>query len=164
MTSTEFAREYWRSTNAHLPEGDANKFATEMLDPRRAEEALDLVAAKVGFGLEGRRLLEIGSGVGTVLRVARERGIDAWGIEPDFLGCRAGRANLREHQVRQAITCAIGELLPFADSTFDVVCSFQVLGINIHLGEPGVFSVKLVAKRRIHAGVFVLIGLCDINV
>src|SRR5207237_267169 len=93
-----------------------------------AAEALDLTASQVPFALSGRRLLEIGSGVGAVQVVANRRGILANGVEPSLLGSRAGARLIQERGAPPPrIACGVGEQLCFRNDVFDIVCSFQVL-------------------------------------
>lgn len=127
------AEKFWTDSNPHLGQ-DAAKFAREMLDEQRATESFDLVAASVPFTLEGRALLEIGAGLGTFQLVARKRGVRSFGVEPGIVGASAGMQRFRDEGVGPGpLICAVGELLPFPDEVFDVVCSFQVLE---HTREP----------------------------
>lgn len=69
----------------------------------------------------GRRVLEVGCGTGLILRRIAERADSAWGVDlsPGMLR----RARERRLQVVMGSATAI----PFADETFDLVCSFKVL-------------------------------------
>lgn len=83
----------------------------------------------------GVRVLEIGSGTGTMLRAFLELGADARGVE------------LRQDLIDQAreffgplpITRVEGTALPFADASFDVAASFDVFehipDSDAHLAE-----------------------------
>jgi SAM-dependent methyltransferase len=123
----ELVRTYWEASNPHA-RGGWTRFGMEMLREDRAGESVDLVAAQVPFDLTGRRILEIGSGVGAVQVVARQRGILSSGVEPSLAGARAaGRFLCERGAASQNISCGVGERLPFSDGVFDVVCSFQVL-------------------------------------
>jgi SAM-dependent methyltransferase len=123
----DLIRSYWEASNPHA-RGQWTRFGLEMLREDRAAESLDLTQSSVPFDLPGRRLLEIGSGVGAVQLVANRRGILANGIEPSLRGAQASARLLRERGVATArVACAAGEQLPFRSGVFDVVCSFQVL-------------------------------------
>src|SRR5215470_1904441 len=81
----------------------------------------DLEMSVVAPLARGRRVLEIGCGTGLILqRIAREavsaRGID---LSPGML--QAARARGLD------VSLASATQLPFADGSFDLVCSFKVL-------------------------------------
>jgi SAM-dependent methyltransferase len=65
---------------------------------------------------EGVRLLDVGSGRGTLVRLARSHGIDAHGVEPYW-------PDLQDPHVRQGHA----EAIPFPDDSFDVVTCFSVI-------------------------------------
>jgi SAM-dependent methyltransferase len=83
----------------------------------------------------GLRVLEIGSGRGTLLARLRSRGVDAVGIEPN--------AGLAIDAVRRdpplPVARMSGDCLGFQDATFDVVLSFDVFehiaDSDAHLAE-----------------------------
>jgi len=89
--------------------------------------------------LLGKKLLEVGSGCGVNLIVwSREFGVDAFGVEPGLAGFESSfeisqdllPANGLE---RSRVQDAVGEALPFADETFDLVYSANVLE---HTNDP----------------------------
>ncbi len=75
----------------------------------------------------GSRVLDLGCGRGGVTeRLHQQAGLVA-GIDPDW-------RSLREHREPSlALACGLAGALPYADTTFDVVCSSWVLE---HLAEP----------------------------
>lgn len=78
-----------------------------------------------------RTILDMGSGCGTFVHYALSQGFDAWGIEPERwkLDVVLRRTVPRGHDrswVRRIIRGA-GERMPFADSSFDAVTTFQTL-------------------------------------
>ncbi len=76
-----------------------------------------------GLMQPGLRVLEIGSGRGSLLHELRSRGIDAVGVE-----ISADRiAEARERFGPLPITPVSGVSLPYPDDAFDVVLSFDVL-------------------------------------
>lgn len=89
--------------------------------------------------LTGRRILEIGSGAGLLVVRGRTRyGLDIHGVEPsnsEFAGSLAVCRRLLAHYglPANAVCEASGEALPFADGTFDLVYSSNVLE---HVGDP----------------------------
>lgn len=111
---------------------DFRRLAGEFLSEDRAAEQLDQVKQFAPFDLNGRRLLEVGSGYGVFPFVAHRRmGIEAWGVEPapkDFFGaidlCRDFYLSKGDSA---PIISGEGENLPFIDKAFDVVCSFNAL-------------------------------------
>jgi SAM-dependent methyltransferase len=83
----------------------------------------------------GGRVLEIGSGRGTLLAELRRRGVDAVGIEPNpALAIDAVR-----RQPPLPVARMSGDRLGFADRTFDLVLSFDVFehiaDSDAHLAE-----------------------------
>jgi ubiquinone/menaquinone biosynthesis C-methylase UbiE len=89
--------------------------------------------------LEGKKLLEVGSGFGVNLAVfVKDFGIDGYGVEPDGEGFGCSFASSREIFAANGldparITPAVGEALPFPDESFDVVYSSYVLE---HVQDP----------------------------
>jgi SAM-dependent methyltransferase len=79
---------------------------------------------------DGARVLEIGSGRGTLLAELRRRGVRAVGIEPNSsLAIDAVR-----RQPPLPIARMSGDRLGFADATFDLVLSFDVFE---HIADSG---------------------------
>lgn len=107
------------------------RFATDLLDPRRAEDQADLLTARAP--LKGQKILEIGSGCGvTHITWTKKFGVDAWGIEPEGEGfgtaASLARMMIKANGLDTArIVNAVGEALPFPDQSFDIVYSTNVL-------------------------------------
>ena len=111
--------EPWTSVRAYLD-----------VDARLAQIAA--VERTLGNDLRPCRILEVGSGMGMLVAVATKLGLDIVGCEPAanayaHLGA-ARDALMRANGVspRSIVACA-AEQLPWAEDTFDVVLSFQVL-------------------------------------
>lgn len=70
---------------------------------------------------EGRRVLEIGCGTGLILERLKQRSVSCWGID-------LSPKMIKKAQER-GLNVLLGNVLhiPFADSSFDLVCSFKVL-------------------------------------
>jgi SAM-dependent methyltransferase len=88
-----------------------------------------------GLPRPGHRVLEIGSGRGTMLQELRARGIDAIGLETSPDRIAEATALYGPLPIQQTA----GLTLPFADETFDVVLSFDVFehiaDSDAHLAE-----------------------------
>lgn len=107
------------------------------LDTQRFDLQLAELQYHVG-NLQGKRLLEIGSGYGILLAYARlQRNLDFYGLEP--ASQEGGRYStaiqiLREnHLDERYLSEGKAERMPFPDQHFDVVFSFQVLE---HVQDP----------------------------
>ncbi len=86
---------------------------------RGLERRLDMVRRAVP--LEERRILDVGCGVGAFARRLREFSRDVYGVDIDEERVRRGAAQVPN------LALALGEYLPFADETFDVVLLHEVL-------------------------------------
>lgn len=105
-----------------------SRAAEEIGSEARIREQLALMSQEIGQSLVGKRLLEIGSGIGLLQAVARQDGVEAYGIELDPVHCDLSQDILRVYDIADDdLTQAYGEKLPFADGTFDLVCSFLVM-------------------------------------
>ena len=71
--------------------------------------------------LEDRRILDIGCGVGAFVRRLREFSPRVWGVDVDAEGVAQGGQEVPN------LALAVGENLPFADRSFDVVLLHEVL-------------------------------------
>jgi ubiquinone/menaquinone biosynthesis C-methylase UbiE len=116
------------------------KIGKDLLDAAKPREQLALLRRHIADGiLHGKRLLEIGSGVGMFQTVARlEFGMDAWGVEPETGGFddsyAISKRLLSENGLDpERIINATGEQLPFPDDSFDIVYSTNVLE---HVDSP----------------------------
>lgn len=75
-------------------------------------------------------ILDLGSGVGNFVVACRKKGLRAFGIEPDRIGQGSSLTSLQIARKRldtAAFASALGEQLPFADATFDLVVLDQVI-------------------------------------
>ena len=80
-----------------------------------------------GIQVKGKRVLEIGSGLGSFNIVCQQNGGDCYGIEPDSMKVGVALDLLDDAGVPRNLLRSVGEHLPFGDATFDLVVSFQVL-------------------------------------
>jgi SAM-dependent methyltransferase len=113
--------------------------AQDSLDESRSLEQLDNLVSVSHIPLAGKKLLEVGSGVGLTVAVARRvLGAEAFGIEPgddEYEGTlRVSRDLLKAAGIDPAvIRQGVGEAIPFPDRSFDVVYSSNVLE---HVDDP----------------------------
>jgi ubiquinone/menaquinone biosynthesis C-methylase UbiE len=76
------------------------------------------------------KILDIGSGVGSFVAGCRDRGFTAYGIEPDRIGAGAGLTSIQIAARRlqdSVFVSGVGECLPFADKSFDLISLNQVI-------------------------------------
>lgn len=121
---------------ARLSRLPAEKCAQDVLDEAKVHQNIALLcrcAQLAPEDLRGRKLLEVGSGFGVFLAVARrDYDVDALGIEPASEGFEStydlSRQILTEYgQDPSCIHAAEGERIPFPDASFDLVYSSTVL-------------------------------------
>lgn len=99
-----------------------------MLDPD-AEPVLKQVAQFWSIP-PAARILDVGSGVGGFVTACQQFGYRAFGVEPDRIGV-GGRITSIQIASRRVpanvFAAAVGEALPFADGTFDLITLNQVV-------------------------------------
>lgn len=118
---------------------DFAAMAREFVDPARVREELHRISTVLSLDLRGKALLEIGSGYGMLVAVARsEFGADAFGVEPaeQFAGAYEASLQLLREMCLDAgaVRKGCGEDIPFDNNRFDVVYSSNVLE---HVRDPG---------------------------
>jgi ubiquinone/menaquinone biosynthesis C-methylase UbiE len=86
---------------------------------RGLERRLEMVRREVR--LEGKRILDVGCGVGAFVRRLREFSHDVHGVDIDEERVREGTAQVPN------LALSLGEYLPFAEETFDVVLLHEVI-------------------------------------
>ncbi len=110
---------------------DRAKGGAEHLDAAKSIGRAELLQRYVS--LEGKKLLEIGSGFGTNLAAwIKHFGVDGYGLEADGEGFgnsfAASRRLLSDNGIDPSrIIAGFGENLPFEDESFDIVYSANVL-------------------------------------
>ena len=122
----EKLKEYYL-TGCRKPLPNVEKGIRESLSMQREEERIAIMRDVFGIQVKGKRILEIGSGLGTFNIVCQQNGGDCYGIEPDSIKVGVSLARLDDAGVSGNILRGVGENLPFADAEFDLVVSFQVL-------------------------------------
>jgi SAM-dependent methyltransferase len=105
----------------------------DSLNEARSKEQLILFERISGVSLAGKSLLEVGSGIGLTVTMARlEFGAEAFGIEPsgdEYAGSlEIARTLVKGYGLSPDILLpGVGEQIPFPDDHFDVVFSSNVL-------------------------------------
>ena len=122
---------------------DVKAIAHEFLSCDRVIEQIELFKSTVNqfenYDFKGKKLLEIGAAVGTMLIIARKNyGVEAYGIEPstnEFSSFQEVSSRLlKENNIsNNIIVNANGEDLPFSDNSFDLVYSTNVIE---HVTDP----------------------------
>ena len=116
------------------PFPNLEKSLREGLSLEREKERLAIMREEFGLDIDGKKVLEIGSGLGSFNTFCQQKGIDCYGIEPDWVMLQISLELLSDAKLNRNIVSGIGEDLPFVDNTFDLVVSFQVLE---HTRNPG---------------------------
>ena len=83
------------------------------------------------------RILDLGSGVGSFVVACRQRGLQAFGIEPDRIGQGAKVTSIgiaRRRLTAPVFVSGVGERLPFPEECFDAVIMNQVVE---HVSDQG---------------------------
>lgn len=100
----------------------------ERIDKNRYQEYAPWMKEAMGFDrFNGKKVLEIGFGMGTDLFQFAEGGADVYGVDltPRHLEIASKRFSLFNRTAH--LQLADAESLPFADNTFDVVYTFGVI-------------------------------------
>ena len=140
-----------RESTGDLLDRDFQAIASEFLAEDRAFEQVELFQSEVNkfypYNFSGKKLLEIGAGVGTFLIAARKKyNIESFGVEPskdEFSPFNEiSKSLLNEYGLSEkTIFNCSGETLPFHEDTFDLIYSTNVLE---HVQNPEkVFSESL---------------------
>jgi 2-polyprenyl-3-methyl-5-hydroxy-6-metoxy-1,4-benzoquinol methylase len=103
-------------------------------------------------GLAGARLLDVGSGWGELALACTERGALTVGVEPDATEVRISELLFRSFGLAPTVSQGVGERLPHADETFDLVTCQQVLE---HVDDVGQVVSELVRVTKPAGHIFV---------
>lgn len=135
----ERIRAYWNERIHDLemtehPVGSPEFFAD--LDDYRFDKLRYLPRVVAFDGFSGRRLLEVGCGIGTDLVRFARGGAHVVGIDLAERSIELARANARLNGVEDVVDLQVanGESMPFEDQTFDVVYAHGVLQ---YTADPG---------------------------
>lgn len=114
------------------------KLTADVLSLAKPDEQVALLK-KFCVDVEKKKLLEVGSGFGNFLLVARKKfNIDAYGVEPSSDGFgdsdSIAKQILSDNEVDPAVIInGKGEAIPFPDNSFDICYSSNVLE---HVDDP----------------------------
>ncbi|HUS17811.1 MAG TPA: class I SAM-dependent methyltransferase [Chloroflexia bacterium] len=97
-------------------------------------DAVAGVAAALDGKLAGRRLLDLGSGMGGLLVALARAGADVVGLDYNPAYCGIARLRARRYDLTLPLVVGAGEHLPFPNISFDAVINFDVLE---HVADPG---------------------------
>lgn len=111
------------------PGTDLRKYALDALSAERVREQWEILDRFLPSDLPpDAGILEIGSGFGTFVGYVGALGFKPYGIEIEFPRTQIAKALHHEWEVPFVETaCGAGESLPFADNSFDVVYSINIL-------------------------------------
>lgn len=144
----ERVREYWDGSPCDSDQSDRTRLSREyFLDIERQRYALQPhileVLSKIDW--RGKRVLEIGSGLGTDARSIIGKGGDYTGINVDQASTEATAQALRAFSLPGRVLQRDATCLDFPDGAFDVVYSFGVLH-HIPEVEKAVAEIRRVLK------------------
>jgi SAM-dependent methyltransferase len=135
-----------------LPENfDYNALARDVVNEKRAVEELERLSDVISMPLENKTILEIGSGYGMVLALARKKfGAFSYGLEPSeqFVGSyETGMSLLEEMGVAEKIVRqGFAESIPYENEYFDIVYSSNVLEHVKDLSRAFEESIRVVKR------------------
>lgn len=130
MLAQERVREYWDARPCDSEESDRSRPSREYLldiERRRYELQPHILEVLAKIDWRGKRVLEVGSGLGTDARTIIGKGAVYTGINVDQASTRATAEALRTFSLHGNALQRDATSLDFADGSFDVVYSFGVL-------------------------------------
>jgi len=107
---------------------------------------------------KGKRVLEVGCGMGTDLSMFAKNGAETWGVDYTLAGASLAGKRLAYHGFEPRTMRADAEFLPFRDGTFDLVYSWGVIHVTpdtekaarelVRVVRPGGKVVAMIYNRR----------------
>ncbi|MEK7071253.1 MAG: class I SAM-dependent methyltransferase [Patescibacteria group bacterium] len=147
-------RETIRSSYGHFFSGisniDPDKIVDDVLSFEKPHEQIAMLRRFYG-DLKGKKLLEVGSGFGNFITVARVKyDIDAYGVEPSSEGFDDSFSLAKKILLDNGINPDVvingkGEALPFPDNSFDICYSSNVLE---HVDDPKKVIAEMVRVTK----------------
>lgn len=123
ISAGAFFTGYVKNPECHVPE-----FARACIDPQRIQEQWNILSEIGGVNSDGGKILEIGSGFGAFVSYVCKHGLQAFGIEIDQQRVNVAHRMLLAEGAKSAfVVQSVGEHIPFADASFDIVYSTNVL-------------------------------------
>src|SRR5690242_7938183 len=101
------------------------------------------VRAALGGSFMGKRLLDLGSGMGGGLVALRRAGLDVVGLDYNPAYCRIAQLRGQRYDLRLPLVVGVGERLPFPANSFDGILCLDVLE---HVQSP---AAVLAEMRRV---------------
>ncbi|HLC98471.1 MAG TPA: class I SAM-dependent methyltransferase [Candidatus Nanoarchaeia archaeon] len=135
---------YYRKEYSKLTD-DWRSLPYDALSSIREKERIRLLEKDIKTKLKGKKVLNVGSGIGSFDIEMQRYGADMHGVEPDPLEYEIAVERINNKNLKQNIEKAVGEGLPYPDSTFDVVTSFQVME---HVRDPGKVIKEMVRVTK----------------
>jgi SAM-dependent methyltransferase len=126
----ERVREYWDARPCDSDQSERTPMSREYfadIERQRYELQPHILDALSRIDWRGKRVLEIGSGVGTDARTLIGKGAIYTGINVDRASTQASAQALRVFSLAGSVQQQDATALEFADGSFDVVYSFGVL-------------------------------------
>jgi len=149
LSAQERVRKYWDGRPCDSDLSDRNRLSREYfldIERQRYELQPHILEILSKFDWRGKRVLEIGSGVGTDARTIIEKGAgDYTGINIDRASTEATARALQVFALPGVALQGDATALDFPDGTFDVVYSFGVLH-HIPEAEKAVAEIHRVLK------------------
>ena len=122
---TQYRKENWQKIQT--PEWQA-RIVEDLI--REDGESILRTIAEFWAAPANASVLDVGSGIGSFVVACRRRGFRAFGVEPDRIG-QGGRISsiqiARRRLENEVFAVAVGESLPFADRSFDLITMNQVM-------------------------------------
>jgi ubiquinone/menaquinone biosynthesis C-methylase UbiE len=132
VAEKQHAREQWSKDPCGARYGAKYEFATreffDEVERHRYQEYAPWMPSVMGFNdFKGKRLLEVGCGMGTDLLQFARGGASCTGVDLTPRSVEISSLHLGLYGMRADFALCDGERLPFADESFDVVYSNGVL-------------------------------------
>jgi SAM-dependent methyltransferase len=121
---------------------------------------------------KGKKVLEVGCGIGTDLSLFAQCGAQAWGVDLTYTSALLAARRLAYRRVLPRVMVADSEALPFPDGSFDLVYTWGVIHHTpntetaakeiLRVARPGGRVVAMIYNRRslVALQAYIVYGLC----